>query len=348
MKVEVSCKKGKSKKDKGDLLEKLAKRLLEAQGYSVIEEIRVVGAELDLLCKHKVNDRVIYVECKAQKDPISAPILRQLWGTVDSEEYSEGWIISTSEFTKDAKGFVENWKMKPKEKSSKLSFYAPQEVIEALLNSSIIKKPPISLAEDFVGSSEFLGDWTLLVSEYGTYWCIYTLKGGSPCGVLVFNAENNRHIQDEETIQNLLQLDTTLADYDLRIGLTKASEYNAKVTNELPAIIEVQVGESWNDYRPARPKDFVGRDSVQKEILNFLDPSKDSDSRIFAITGNSGLGKSSLIAKLRDRSRNQHYRKKYFVYAVDMRGAREPSYIPAALIKCLREAQLIVLEKVRN
>jgi hypothetical protein len=51
-----------------------------------------VGAELDLLCKHKVNKKVIYVECKAQRDPISAPVLRQLLGTVTSEYYSEGLL----------------------------------------------------------------------------------------------------------------------------------------------------------------------------------------------------------------------------------------------------------------
>ena len=120
MKIDVACKKGSSNKSKGDLLEQLAKKLLLAQHYEVIEEIRIVGAELDLLCKHKVSDKRIYVECKAQKDPVSAPVLRQLWGTVDSEGYSEGWIISTSEFTKDAKGFIETWKAKPIEKAASI------------------------------------------------------------------------------------------------------------------------------------------------------------------------------------------------------------------------------------
>ncbi|MEI8632929.1 ATP-binding protein [Vibrio sp. PP-XX7] len=81
-------------------------------------------------------------------------------------------------------------------------------------------------------------------------------------------------------------------------------------------------------------------DDTQKEILSFLESAKEnSGTRIFAITGNSGLGKSSLIAKLRDRSRNVRYKNRYFVYAVDIRGAREPSYIPASLIASLREAQ---------
>lgn len=340
MKIEVACKKGSNNKDKGDLLEKLAKKLLLTQNYDVIEEIRIVGAELDLLCKHKVNGKKIYVECKAQKEPISAPILRQLWGTVDVEDYSEGWIITTSDFTKDSKGFIENWKSKPKAKSERLSFYSPEIIIEALKNSSIICNPPFFAATDRVENSEDLGDWTLLLSEYGMYWCVYTLKGGAPYGVLVYSASNGKPINDEDTIQNLSTLDTTVADYDLRVGITNEKVVANILPTRLPSVVQVQIGESWDDYRPARPKDFVGRDSTQKEILKFLNSAKEnSGTRIFAITGNSGLGKSSLIAKLRDRSKNIRYKNKYFVYAVDIRGAREPSYILASLLMALREAQ---------
>jgi len=205
------------------------------------------------LCKHRVNGKEIYVECKAQKDPIAASILRQLWGTVDCEEYSEGWLISTSDFTKDAKGFVENWKSKPKEKSSRLSFYYPNVIIESLKSTSIIKGPPKSAAVDFIGTPETLGDWTLLLSEYGMYWCVYTLKGGAPHGVLVFSALSGKLIQDEETIQNLSQLDTTIADYDLRVGIEAQKTDNDSSPTKLPPVIEVQIGESWDDYRPARP-----------------------------------------------------------------------------------------------
>ncbi len=340
MKIEVACKDDESNKQKGDLLEILSKKLLEAQGYIVIEEIRVVGAELDLLCKHKVSGKVIYVECKAQKAPISAPILRQLWGTVDFEEYSEGWLISTSSFTKDAKGFIESWKKKPKEKSERLSFYSPEYVINSLQDSSIIVSPPTSKAENFVGSIEFLGDWTLFVTKYGIFWCVYTLKGGAPHGVLVYNASNGRQIRDEPTLNNLSNLESPLTDFELKIGLKEADKTEATVASTLPTVIEVQTGESWNDYRPARPQDFVGRDSTQKDILSFLESAKDNTgSRIFSITGNSGLGKSSLIAKLRDRSRNKHYKNKYFIYAVDIRGARSPLYILSSLISCLKEAQ---------
>lgn len=340
MKIEVAVKKGDSTKSKGDLLEKLSKKLLEAQGYSVIEEIRIIGAELDLLCKHKVNGKEIYVECKAQKDNIPAPILRQLWGTVDSEDYSEGWLITTSDFTKDAKGFSEKWKLKPKDKSCRLSFYTPDKIIESLIDSSIILTPPVSNAEDFITNKEFLGEWLLLVSPFGIYWCVYTLKGGAPDGILVYNATNNRMIDDEETLQNLNSLDSTISSYNLFTVNDSLSSKELEKKNSLPVAVPVQIGESWNDYRPARPEDFVGRDEMQKNILNFINLPKDNNgSRVFAITGNSGLGKSSLIAKLRARSRNKHYKKRFFIYAVDIRAAKSPSYIISSLLTCIKEAQ---------
>jgi len=88
--------------------------MLEAQNYLVTEEVRKTGSELDLLCEHKVSGKKIYVECKAYRDKkIDAPIIRQLFGTVVFENYSEGWLIGTSEFSKDAKGFCEELPSRP-------------------------------------------------------------------------------------------------------------------------------------------------------------------------------------------------------------------------------------------
>lgn len=56
MKIEVAIKNGDSSKQRGDLLENLAKKLLEAQNYEVETEIRNAGMELDLLCKNKANN----------------------------------------------------------------------------------------------------------------------------------------------------------------------------------------------------------------------------------------------------------------------------------------------------
>lgn len=340
MKIEVACTDTSSTKTKGDLLEDLAGKLLTNQNYKVIKEVRTASAEIDLLCKHLINSKEIYVECKAQRSTIAASVLRQLWGTVDVEEYAEGWIISTSEFTKDAKGFIETFQKKSPEKASRLSFYGPSEIIGTLQRALLIVAPPISSAEDYISDNEILGDWVFLISEFGQYWCVYTLKGGAPFGVLVYHASNGKHVQTSDILNNLSKLDTPLADYDLNVGLIEEKDSIGSSSKKLPTVVEVQVGESWVDYRPARPQDFVGRDQTQKDILDFIGLAKNNlGTRVFAITGNSGLGKSSLIAKLRDKSKNKFYRNKYFIYAVDIRGASEPSYIMASLIMALREAQ---------
>ena len=106
-------------------------------------------------------------------------------------------------------------------------------------------------------------------------------------------------------------------------------------------IIEVKHGESWDDYRPARPHDFVGREPSQRRLLEFLANVRDgaTSTRVFAVTGDTGMGKSSLVVKLRDRVRNTRYRSKYFLFAVDVRAARGPQYILLALLECLRRAK---------
>ena len=341
MKIEVACPSADTTKAKGDLLEKLAADLLSAQNYSVIEELRVVGAELDLLCKHEVNAKQIYVECKAQSGNIGAPVLRQLLGTIVAQDYAEGWLISTAQFGKDAKGFVTEWEKKPADQASKLSFYTPERIVSALLKASVICATPKSNAEKFMGNPDLLGDWLLLVSPFGRFWAVYTLKGGAPSGVLFFSARTGELISDAETIKNLSSLETTLCDYDVYVATAATSSAPGKSDAMLPKVVEVQIGDSWNDYRPARPEDFIGRDGVQKDIFQFLDRARCSDdaTKIFAITGNSGLGKSSLIAKIRDRSKNIRNAKKFFVTAIDVRGARSPAYISASLLHCLEAAQ---------
>ena len=344
MRIEVACQKADTTKAKGDLLEKLAKDLLSAQGYEVIEEVRITSAELDLLCKHKVNGKQIYVECKAQKDKIDSEILRKLLGTVDLHDYSEGWLISTAEFGKEAKGFVELWKSKPIEKSQKLSFYTPEKVIESLINASVIVNPPKEHAKQLLVSLDNVGTWLLVISKFGSFWAVFSLSAGVPNGALIYSAKTGEHISDNDTLKNISSLETSLNQYDLFIGEKSQLDIDFVTTSKnvpFPQVVEIQIGDSWNDYRPARPKDFVGRDDIQKDILNLLSriSDKTTETRIFAVTGNSGLGKSSLLAKLRDRSRNKHYKNKYFVFAVDIRGAKNPAYINASLLKCLQEAQ---------
>ena len=94
------------------------------------------------------------------------------------------------------------------------------------------------------------------------------------------------------------------------------------------------------DYRPARPEHFVGRKTAQRELLQFFTDVKKhrTDSRIFAIKGDSGIGKSSLVAKMRDVAKDSRKPNNLFLYAVDMRAANDASYVSSAVIKALKSA----------
>lgn len=341
MRIEVATPPNTSTKDKGDLLEQISSEFLRMQNYEVSTEIRVTASELDLLCKHRVNQRVIYVECKAHRDTLSANVLTNLLGTITLKGYQEGWLVSTGTLGKDAKGFQCEWENKPTEESQKLSIYTPDRIIEALINTQVIKAPPHDLAIDTIKNEDLLGDWMLLITPYGRHWIITCLSGGVPEGVLVFSAKTGQLIEEQKLLRNIADTDTSqnTLDFEYIFRLRKTVS-NIDESGSLKAVVEVQHGDSWADYRPARPKDFVGRQKAQTQLIHFLEDvqRKNTSTRVFAITGDSGMGKSSLIAKLRDRVRNQRYRRKFFVYAVDVRAATNASYMFSSLLSCLRNA----------
>ena len=109
MRIEVATVRTVTTKQKGDLLESLAARLLRTQNYSVETEVRRTGSEVDVLCTHDVNARQIYVECKAEREPLSASVLTKLIGAVTLHGYTEGWLITAGLLGKEAKGVQVEW-----------------------------------------------------------------------------------------------------------------------------------------------------------------------------------------------------------------------------------------------
>src|SRR5258708_14370447 len=181
MKIEVAVNNEDAKKKKGDLLEKIAKDLLESHNYQVETEIRRTGVELDLLCKNKANpSKKIYVECKAydEDNKIQADVIKQLSGTREINEYEEAWLVSTSEFGKDAKGLVE--KIAEGKNSKFFTFYTPEKLVEAFVNSKLIKDQKIAeqAVLNVIKKENNLGEFTLLITEYAYFWPIEYLSGG--------------------------------------------------------------------------------------------------------------------------------------------------------------------------
>lgn len=342
MKIEVALLPSSSNKERGDLLELLTEKLLSAQSYEVVNEIRFTAVELDLLCRHKVSGKEIYVECKAYRDKnVDANILKNLAGTLLFKGYSEAWLISTGNYGKEAKGFAKEWQQKPKEQATQLSFYDPEKVVRALISSGVIKSQPIDKSIEYLGSENLIGDWVLLVTKYGDFWVAATLSGGIPSGVICYYANNNELVTDKKLLQALSETDTTLNKLNFELPKSAKTKVIEIGTEKIVDVVEVQTGDEWSDYRPARPKDFVGRTKDINYIFDFLKSVKEksTNTRIFAITGNSGMGKSSFIAKLTDKAGNKQNKKKFFVFSVDVRAATGPEYIYSSLLKALKSAQ---------
>ncbi len=340
MRIEVIARTDQPQKTKGDLLENLLCELLEVQSYTVTTQVRVTACELDLLCKHKVSGEMVYVECKAHREPLSANHLKNLLGTVSFKEYSEGWLVSTGPLGKEAKGFVTEWEQKPQETRKCLSVYDPKRVIEALVDAKLLVRPPETEASRVLQNGGSLGDWTLLISESGRYWACTVLDAGVPTSVVVFEASDGQHVRDSEILDNLKATDSSLKE------LAFVSEAKVAVSDKHPdseketAVVEVEFGEKWTDYRPARPEHFVGRAKARRTILSFFADvkKKRTDSRVFAVKGDSGIGKSSLVAKLRAVAKTSKKPANLFLYAVDMRAANNSSYVHTSLLSALRQA----------
>ena len=329
--------------EKGNLLEKLAEGLLMGQGYQVTRQVRVTASELDLLCRHKVSEKEVYVECKAQKDSLSANVLTNLLGKVAFHEYSEGWLISTGPLGKDAKGFMDEWEKKDRETKGKLSIYTPDRVLNSLQDAKVITHPPAETATEFIRETNLsMGDWVLLITPWGKYWACPLLFSGLANSVILFDAQNACRISDEIVFEHIKTSDFSLRDFEF-LSVESAEIYNKNTSQQKDmAIVEVEFGEKWDDYRPARPEHFVGRKKAQRELLQFFTSVKKgrTDSRIFAIKGDSGIGKSSLVAKMRAVAKSSHKPNNLFLYAVDMRAANDASYISSSLMKAFKLAAI--------
>lgn len=341
MRIEVATAASASTKEKGDLLEQLAGQVLRTQNYAVETQIRVTASELDLLCKHLVNQKKLYVECKAFRDTLGAGPLKQLLGTIQFQSYDEGWLISTGPLGKDAKGFQVEWEDKSVAERSRLSIYTPERVIELLSNSGFIRDKPITTAQTGVDSSDSIGEWTFLITAYGLFWAVAVLESGVPTGVLVFRAKDAEIVKDTTLLRNLRATDTSLNTLDFEyVNRRERLEPGTGTSHALPNVVQVQSGEDWKDYRPARPEHFVGRKDAQDRLLHLFSSifQAQTRTRVFAVTGDSGMGKSSLVAKVRSRCRNVRYRNKYFLFAVDVRAATGSGYVAASLLAAMRAA----------
>jgi Holliday junction resolvase-like predicted endonuclease len=338
--IEVAVPAETSTTERGRILERLAAKFLGTQNYKIEQEVRLTATEVDLLGAEKTTGEKIFVECKAYRSTIAADVLQKLLGNVTFKKYSSGWLLTTFALGKDAKGFQEEWNQRPPEERRRLQIYPPEGLVARLVSAGMFIDPN-SLAIDKKRFNPGT-DAILVLTLQAEYWAIPVIDAdsGIRTGALLFKADTGKRITDSQTLGLVSNTDTTINVP----WLTDAAESQAgavsKLRDELQSIVRVPVADNWADYRPARPEDFVGRLSVQSDVFDFFEAvrAKSTQTRLLALKGPSGWGKSSTVLKIASRAGNIRNRGKFFVFTVDSRAATTGRFPELAIATAIKAA----------
>lgn len=339
--IEVCVRDDVSTTERGRILERFARRFLETQNFEVVEEVRITGMEVDLLAQECTTGERIIVECKAQRSTISSEVLTKLYGKVGLEDFASGWLLSTHDLGKDAKGIRDKWTQKPTTERRKLQVYDPEALLDRLVRAGLLFDPA---RLERPKTAQLADDLYLLLTQENNYWALIGVDEQTRMrrAVYVYDAHTGDRIVSRSALTGLQATDSSMS------GLMWEAEDNSdrsretqRLKQELQSVVRVQSGDNWSDYRPARPQDYVGREDLQKEVLELFEKVRLrlSQTRVFAIKGPSGWGKSSSVLKIADRAGQKHSRSsRIFVYAVDSRAASSRRFVELALLRAISEA----------
>lgn len=204
--IEVAVTEGVSSTERGRILERFSKRLLQTQNYTVTEEVRLTGVEVDLYAQENTTGEVVFVECKAHRAPLSAEVIVKLKGQVSFKSVTSGWLISTGEFSKDAKGLMADWNGWPPAKKRELQLYDPAALVQRLILANIIIDPasiPLPHGGRCLGA-------LLILTQMGEFW-VLSEKRAAQLRMHLFDATNGSAVTCSQTLQHLKSTDTTAA-----------------------------------------------------------------------------------------------------------------------------------------
>lgn len=259
--------------------------------------------------------------------------------------------MTTGPLSKDAEGIRSEWESRNDAQRGILSFYTSNRIIQQLIDANIIIAPSvIKKSTEFAISEDFI----LMLTSKSMYWLVAVIEETTDfiTSIVVFDARTGERIVEQEKLDELKKYTNSYSTYQWVSGTTTNDKLVEMINTEFNSIVPVISGEDWTDYRPARPEDFVGRKTFLNEIFGFFDRinGQQSTTRLFAIKAPSGMGKSSAVLKICSLVGNRKYRKKYFVYAVDVRTAMSPRYVEMTLKACIEKADKegFTDEKCRN
>lgn len=172
------------KNKKGDLFNRLVSDLFHGLGFGDPDfNVPKTGREIDIILKHRTENRIAIVESKAQSDKVGGSDINKFIGVLDLEKdrYTKegnsviGYFISQSGFTTAA---IEQEEERARLKTGKrdLILLGPDNIINELIQGKILC--PLEKAIESIGKvqdkSLFLcNNADLIASEQGWMWVLY-------------------------------------------------------------------------------------------------------------------------------------------------------------------------------
>lgn len=318
--------------DKGTFFEDFVVDLLRPMRYRAEQRLRVTGMEIDLLARAEDEPRTILVECKAYRDPIPSDVITKLLGNVQLRKADQGWLFTTSDLTKDGRGLWEDIQG-DHDHARRLVWYSPSKILDVLIAQRSVVDPT-SLSSGLL--REDVGDWSLVVAPGSRTWLVELLADGIPARFAAFDARTGSPLDDARARQAADAAPRLAGLQHFNVAQTRGA---ARTTMSRASVARVLPGDTWDDPRPARPADFVGRDETIESILGFLDDvrAERTSTRSFALLAPSGWGKSSLALRL-TKARRGRTSAWCSITAVDSRSATSPAFVAEALRMALVDA----------
>ncbi len=173
----------KDKNKKGDIFNRLIYDVFHALGFDEFQyNVQKTGREIDMVLKHRTENRIALVECKAQKEPVGGDDINKFVGALDVErrryknegKCTVGYFVSKSGFKATA---LEQEKERSSFKSDQedsLVLLGTKDIIRELITGNMICS--LEKAIDAVMKDENLflcKDIDLIACEYGWIWVLY-------------------------------------------------------------------------------------------------------------------------------------------------------------------------------
>lgn len=338
MRISIAVPETFSKDEKGNFFEKFVAELLRPMRLRVTQQVRYTGMEIDLLARDADQPRTILVECKAQADPLKADVISKALGNATLRKADVAWLFSTSDLSKDGRGQLDKIKEDP-ELAKRFAWFSATRMCELLIEQKSVIDPR-TLSKNFPGLED--GMWHLVIHPEVRLWLLELVRDGVPTAFTAFAASDGSPLEHVSP-SHLGQLASRFEPLTFRTAAGSSEHQIQTATGQRvrAPVAKITPGDTWEDLRPSRPSDFVGREDLINEIVYFFKMVREgrTATRSFAVQAPSGWGKSSLALKLSDLARRSRLIANCSVTAIDSRSASSSAFVAESVRVAVKEAE---------